>query len=354
MIRYGSSAAVADLQEMDTFTVLTYNLMTHVPGSASEDLGWAASWHYRQKRLVDEITGYRADILCLQEIYQNDFRTWFEPELLKFGYAGIFKKRSNPNLKDGCATFYLNNRFRNLNTYEIEFDTLADEVAMKFGTPQETEEVKIHLSTGNIAVCVLLEKIDGSNGKLCVANTHICPMSHQRGVSLFQIVSYVHEVEKFAADPKVPFILCGDFNADPESDAYKFVTEGKLDLEARDRKFTYVQVKGYSDIEKAVFKHLKPKRGTSLVSAYAHFFGSLPPGHPYRQKKHETLNEPCFTFLKYPVDNVLDYIFYTDGSLHHDGVLELPNLRKTDILPSIHWSSDHIALMGRFSFKAEV
>ncbi|KAM5576620.1 carbon catabolite repressor protein 4 [Rosa sericea] len=138
------------------------------------------------------------------------------------------------------------------------------------------------------------------------------------------------------------------------SDAYKFVTEGKLDLEAGELKFTYVQTKGYSDIEKAVFKHLKPKRGTSLVSAYAHFFGSRPIGNPYRQKKHEKFNEPFFTFLKCPMADVLDYIFYTDGSLHHNGVLELPNLRKTDTLPSIHWSSDHIALMGQFSFKAEV
>ncbi|XP_061995789.1 carbon catabolite repressor protein 4 homolog 1-like [Rosa rugosa] len=282
MIRYGSSAAVADLQEMDTFTVLTYNLMTQIPSPTLEKLGWAASWHYRQKRLVDEITGYRADILCLQEIHQNDFRTWFEPELQKFGYAGIFKKSKSIQM-DGCATFYLNNRFLNLNTYEIEFDTLADEVAKKFGTPQETEKVKIHLST---------------------VNTHICPMSRQR-VSLFQ-------VEKFAADPKVPSILCGHFNANPVSDAYKFVTKGKLDLEAGDLKFTHVQVKGYSDIEKAVFKHLKPKRGTSLVSAYAHLFGSLPIGNPYRQKKHETFNEPCFTFLKCHMADVLDYIFYTD------------------------------------------
>lgn len=54
-----------------TFTVLSYNILSDV--FATSELysycpSWALSWPYRKQNLLREIVGYRADIVCLQEV----------------------------------------------------------------------------------------------------------------------------------------------------------------------------------------------------------------------------------------------------------------------------------------------
>lgn len=59
-----------------TFTVLSYNILSDA--FASNDLynycpSWALSWPYRRQNLLREIVGYRADIICLQEVFKCAF-----------------------------------------------------------------------------------------------------------------------------------------------------------------------------------------------------------------------------------------------------------------------------------------
>lgn len=56
---------------MGNFTVLSYNILSDT--YATSDLygycpSWALSWPYRRQNLLREIVGYRADIICLQEV----------------------------------------------------------------------------------------------------------------------------------------------------------------------------------------------------------------------------------------------------------------------------------------------
>lgn len=58
-------------QSAGSFTVLSYNILSDT--SASSDLysycpPWALSWPYRRQNLLREIVGYRADVVCLQEV----------------------------------------------------------------------------------------------------------------------------------------------------------------------------------------------------------------------------------------------------------------------------------------------
>lgn len=60
-----------DISSTGTFTVLSYNILSEA--YASNELygycpSWALSWTYRRQNLLREIVGYRADILCLQEV----------------------------------------------------------------------------------------------------------------------------------------------------------------------------------------------------------------------------------------------------------------------------------------------
>lgn len=54
-----------------TFTVLSYNILSDAYATG-ELYGycptWALSWTYRRQNLLREIVGYRADIVCLQEV----------------------------------------------------------------------------------------------------------------------------------------------------------------------------------------------------------------------------------------------------------------------------------------------
>lgn len=56
------------------FTVLSYNILSDI--YATNEVynycpTWALSWPYRRQNLLREIVGYRADIVCLQEVYKK-------------------------------------------------------------------------------------------------------------------------------------------------------------------------------------------------------------------------------------------------------------------------------------------
>ncbi|MCO5589267.1 hypothetical protein L7F22_043233 [Adiantum nelumboides] len=80
-----------------TFTVLSYNVLADL--YATSDMysycpPWALSWAYRRQNLLREIVGYRADILCLQEVQSDHFDEFFQPELEKHGYVAVYKKKA--------------------------------------------------------------------------------------------------------------------------------------------------------------------------------------------------------------------------------------------------------------------
>lgn len=54
-----------------TFTVLSYNILADAYATSdtySYCPSWALSWPYRRQNLLREIVGYRADVVCLQEV----------------------------------------------------------------------------------------------------------------------------------------------------------------------------------------------------------------------------------------------------------------------------------------------
>lgn len=64
---------------------------------------------------------------------------------------------------------------------------------------------------------------------------------------------------------------------------------------------------------------------------------------------HPKTGEPSYTSSALNHKITLDYIFYTEDSLEVEGLLEIPDYISVGrALPSPLWSSDHIALMGRF------
>ncbi|XP_012468073.1 carbon catabolite repressor protein 4 homolog 1 isoform X2 [Gossypium raimondii] len=222
------------LSSSGTFTVLSYNILSD--SYASSELysycpSWALSWPYRRQNLLREIVGYRADIVCLQEVQCDHFDEFFAPELDKHGYQALYKRKTNEvysgniHTIDGCATFFRRDRFSHVKKYEVEFNKAAQsltEVAV------QTTQKKVALNRlvkDNVALIVVLEAKFTNQGAdnpgkrqlLCVANTHVNVQQELKDVKIWQVHTLLKGLEKIAASADIPMLVCGDFNSVPGS-----------------------------------------------------------------------------------------------------------------------------------------
>ncbi|XP_043722331.1 carbon catabolite repressor protein 4 homolog 1-like [Telopea speciosissima] len=335
-----------------TFNVLSYNVLAQLYAyyiRYSES--WAILWEYRRHNLLREIIEYQADILCLQEVQSDHFENFFEPELVKCGYSVLYREKTNKMYTgcglaiDGCATFFHRGRFKEIKRYELEYAKVASSVVSTLNI-EKKNDAQIRLAKDNVALVVILEKIntdsDTSHPRLCVANTHIHAQALHSDVKLWQVATLINGLEKIGKSD-IPVILCGDLNSLPGSAPYNLLVMGKVDSDHQDM----------AEDPYGVFQHLVFKHSLHLMSAYASASGMFLE-QQWRNIDPKT-HEPTFTHFSPQFRGTLDYIFYTADSLKVEGLLELLDLEsvtKYTALPSPEWSSDHIALMAKFSFKS--
>ncbi|KAF8398544.1 hypothetical protein HHK36_017474 [Tetracentron sinense] len=127
-----------------TFTVLSYNILADVYATNevySYCPSWALSWPYRRQNLLREIVGYRADILCLQEVYS--------------GTAFAI---------DGCATFFRRDRFSHVKKYEVEFNKAAQSLTDAVVPITQKKAALNRLLKDNVALIAVLEAKFSNHG----------------------------------------------------------------------------------------------------------------------------------------------------------------------------------------------
>ncbi|XP_041028016.1 carbon catabolite repressor protein 4 homolog 1-like [Juglans microcarpa x Juglans regia] len=344
-----------------TFTVLSYNILSDA--YATNDIysycpSWALSWPYRRQNLLREIVGYRADIVCLQEVQSDHYEEFFAPELDKHGYLGLYKRKTNEvyigntNTIDGCATFFRRDRFSHVKKYEVEFNKAAQSWTDSQLPSAQKKTALNRLFKDNVALIMVLEAkfsnqgVDnpGKRQLLCVANTHVNVHQDLKDVKLWQVHTLLKGLEKIAASADIPMLVCGDFNSAPGSAPHSLLAMGKVDPL-------------HPDLAADPLGILRPNsklvHQLPLVSAYSSF-ARMGVGLSLGQQKRRldpTTNEPLFTNCTRDFIGTLDYIFYTADSLTVESLLELldeESLRKDTALPSPEWSSDHIALLAEF------
>ncbi|XP_010524745.1 PREDICTED: carbon catabolite repressor protein 4 homolog 1-like [Tarenaya hassleriana] len=349
------------LSSTGSFTVLSYNILSDT--NVSSDLysycpPWALSWQYRRQNLLREIVGYRADIVCLQEVQSDHFEEFFAPELDKHGYQALFKKKTNEvfsgNTKtiDGCATFFRRDRFSHVKKYEVEFNKAAQSLTEAVIPIAQKKNALNRLIKDNVALIVVLEAKFGNQaadnpGKrqlLCVANTHVNVPQELKDVKGWQVHTLLKGLEKIAASADIPMLVCGDFNTVPGSAPHSLLAMGKIDPLHPD-----LMVDPFGILR----PHTKLTHQLPLVSAYSSFarMGGSLMAEQQRRRMDPTTNEPLFTNCTRDFIGTLDYIFYTADTLTVESLLELldeERLRKDTALPSPEWSSDHIALLAEF------
>ncbi|KAG2686867.1 hypothetical protein I3843_09G027600 [Carya illinoinensis] len=315
-----------------TFSVLSYNILSDV--YATNDVysycpSWALSWPYRRQNLLREIVGYRADIVCLQEVYIG-----------------------NTNTIDGCATFFRRDRFLHVKKYEVEFNKAAQSWTDSQLPSSQKKTALSRLFKDNVALIVVLEAKFGNQGVdnpgkrqlLCVANTHVNVHQDLKDVKLWQVHTLLKGLEKIAASADIPMLVCGDFNSVPGSAPHSLLAMGKVDP---------LHPELAADPLGILRPNSKLVHQLPLVSAYSSFarIGVGLGLEQQRRRLDPTTNEPLFTNCTRDFIGTLDYIFYTADSLTVESLLELldeEGLRKDTALPSPEWSSDHIALLAEF------
>lgn len=347
-----------------TFTVLSYNILSDV--YATNDVysycpSWALSWPYRRQNLLREIVGYRADIVCLQEVQSDHFEEYFAPELDKHGYQALYKRKTsevysgNTQPIDGCATFFRRDRFSHVKKYEVEFNKAAQSLTEAVVPSAQKKTALSRLVKDNVALIVVLEAKFTNQGAdnpgkrqlLCVANTHVNVHHDLKDVKLWQVHTLLKGLEKIAVSADIPMLVCGDFNAVPGSAPHALLAMGKVDPM-------------HPDLANDPLGILRPAGKLThqlpLVSAYSSFarMGVGIGLEQHRRRMDPSTNEPLFTNCTRDFLGTLDYIFYTADSLTVESLLELldeDSLRKDTALPSPEWSSDHIALLAEFRCK---
>ncbi|KAL5106188.1 CCR4-NOT transcription complex subunit 6-like [Taenia crassiceps] len=334
------------------YNVLSANYATHsqYPYCPS----WAIDWEYRRRGILEELRQYKPNIICLQEIDTDQFETVFVPELAKNNYEGVFlpKSRSRtmePALArkvDGCAIFWLSEKFAKVAEFHHEFMISCSSVA-DHPSPLLINRV---MTRDNVAIGVVLEiKDSGVNSRrFCVTTGHIHWDPEHSDVKLIQTILWTAELwsrlERFSGDSgkpglgasRMPVILCGDFNSLPDSGVVEYLSTGSVPvthLEFLNFGFNY-HFEDWKLLEKWAYEG-------NIVRHRFNF------DRAYRSNANDGMR---VTNLTYDFKGMIDYIFFSRNHFRLLGSLDqIPDTwfveERVLGCPHIHVPSDHFSLL---------
>ena len=94
-----------ELKKAGEIRVLCYNVLAEsyaLPERINYCPLWALQWEHRKHRFLKELTTYDPDIICLQEVENERFSSFFQPEMSSRGYNGVFRAKSRHlTMEDG-------------------------------------------------------------------------------------------------------------------------------------------------------------------------------------------------------------------------------------------------------------
>ncbi|XP_044279789.1 protein angel homolog 2 isoform X3 [Varanus komodoensis] len=206
------------------FTVMSYNILSQDLLEDNSHLykhcrRHILAWNYRFPNILNDIKELDADILCLQEVQEDQYGIEIKPSLEALGYHCEYKMRTGRK-PDGCATCFKSSKFNLLSSNPVEF--------FRRNIPL--------LDRDNVGLVLLLQPQFSCKAAstVCVANTHLLYNPRRGDIKLTQLAMLLAEVTNVALreDGRFsPLILCGDFNSVPHSPLYNFLREGKLNYE---------------------------------------------------------------------------------------------------------------------------
>lgn len=325
--RYWTECPSRSIFYGEAISVGTFNILSNIYASK---LTYAPSWvlnpEFRKEGVLQEITSYNVDILCLQEIELYSFFEFYKEQLeMRCSYDSVMCPRGRVKSVvdkkgvDGCAIFWRKNKFKLVAQFPVDFHQKVTQDT-RFNNNQELLER--YGKKDNVAIGVLLERPNGQ--QILVVNTHIFWDPEYPDVKLLQVLLLMEEVERIRERySNAAVILQGDFNSLRTSSVYMSITGDAVDTSDFGDHCCY-RADNFT------------ANGLSLRDSYVN-------------------QDLGFTNLTPVFKEVIDYIFYGDGLVltsvlspiedeYSDGVVGLPN---------IHFPSDHIFLGAKFAFPSK-
>ncbi|KAI8816524.1 Endonuclease/exonuclease/phosphatase [Fimicolochytrium jonesii] len=193
-------------------------------------------FYTRGPRLIKEIAAQDCDIICLQEVDERHFTSFYEPQLKTYGYEGTFVPCTGTKT-DGSAILVKTSQF----------------------TMVEFRHVQYHPHKHNVGIVCILQSVK-TGRPICITTTHILwsPKGGETKLAqlmlLMQNMKHLIEQHEVVYGMNLPVLLCGDFNINPGSFIYNFLRAGRADMK--------------SAIPKTMSGQLADKRrGTGLAKA---------------------------------------------------------------------------------------
>lgn len=256
----------------------------------------ALEWQFRQNRILEELLSYSVDIYCLEEV---DHFSFISDHLSQLGFRGCFcPKPDSPCLyqannsgPDGCAIFWRESKFELLQ---------QNNIILRNDHHSETNQV------------ALMCKFKGLWGHM-KDRDFMCVVTHFKSKVGYDRLRYQQGkfLEGLLRDSAsgVPIVLCGDFNADPQSEAVSVIKSSSL-------KFTSAYTLLSDDGSEPPYTTWKVRAG----------------------KRGQGQTEVCHT---------IDYLFFTAEHFKVTQLLRIPTYEEIgpNFLPSFSYPSDHISLV---------
>jgi len=289
---------------------------------------------------MKELLNYQLDILCLQEVEAEQYTNYFEPELNKAGYIGIYVPKSRAKtmgedrrFADGCATFFKRSKFILVEKHIVEYDKIA---MNRTDFQKHKDSFNRIITKDNVAIMIVLKHQNHPQQKpLIVVNTHIHWDPTFADVKLIQTQILLESLQKLQLRlyeqhqlKQVAIVVCGDFNSMPDSSVYQLLTEGHVPSEHHD---------------------LGPyKYGVYTDTGFSH---SLRLNDAYESVQTNYFTNYTDTFV-----GILDYILFSNATLDVSKVLEPveeETIKYQVAMPNASYPSDHVPLVAEIIYKSE-
>lgn len=330
MIRVNAATNVNDIDQIPTFTILSYNCLAS-NSATSENFPRSDPNHlqfrHRMRVLEQEFRQYNADIVCLQEIYLNNYYNWLSSLMNTLGYAqGLYAKATES--MNGVATFFKADKFSLIEKRCIDYYRQAQVVSPSL------------VSNNSGVLCILELTNDYHRRKICIANTHLSRDPELPHIQLFQLKTLFAEAENMSSFSA--FVLAGDFNRPWSSVPVDYIRHGCIPRTSKF--FSHLQ-----NVFASIFDD-NVERATNYLSER-----NILPDERLLSAYNTQTFEMLFTVHSVNHGSMTaDYIWYERNCMQPVELLDalsdsinLQNLRNFT-LPNAEHPSDHLPIMAKF------
>lgn len=291
------------------------------------------------------------DIMCFQEMEYQVYKTHWKDFFLTLGYDSIFQKKPKPgywkksaNMMDGVAIFYNKSKFELLNYEKINFAYTFKNSPLV----EQTVDTQERLITRNTVAVIAVLRHRYTNQVLFVSNTHLYWSPKHDDVKLLQTHLLTNIIKKtvmrhynitskeldemIRAKNGPNIIMTGDFNSNPTSMVYKFLSEGSI---SRQEQPNFTQ-----------------NYGSQLSNNVENVLGTFK--SPYKELYQQNIvNKTTYT-PKFK--EIIDYIWFANDNNNFKftnvlGDIDPEYLKDFQGFPNADFPSDHIPIISQIEFN---